>query len=65
MPPIFYLNEFSKLIISIIVKLNDILKIKTAYTFDAGPHAVLFVPNQILDLIFYTFVSIFDLNKAD
>lgn len=43
-PPIFYLNEFSKQIIYIVDNiLNPRLNYKVAYTFDAGPHAFLFM----------------------
>lgn len=43
-PPIFYLNEFSKQVIEVIDHLiNKDSKLKVAYTFDAGPHAFLFV----------------------
>ncbi|WWC70642.1 diphosphomevalonate decarboxylase [Kwoniella pini CBS 10737] len=42
-PPIFYLNDVSKSIISVIEELNKSNgKIIAAYTFDAGPNAVIY-----------------------
>mmetsp|Transcript_45348 Transcript_45348/g.176159 ORF Transcript_45348/g.176159 Transcript_45348/m.176159 type:complete len:217 (+) Transcript_45348:154-804(+) len=41
-PPIFYLNETSKAIISVVEEFNAYSnQIRAAYTFDAGPNAVL------------------------
>jgi diphosphomevalonate decarboxylase len=50
-PPIFYLNDVSKKIISLMSAYNQAsLKAgkgyKVAYTFDAGPNAVLFTPSE-------------------
>ncbi|KAH9113614.1 hypothetical protein LEN26_011183 [Aphanomyces euteiches] len=43
-PPIFYMNEISRSIIHLVHKYNDNAgKIQAAYTFDAGPNAVIFV----------------------
>eukprot|EP01125_Pyxidicula_operculata_P021782 TRINITY_DN8634_c0_g1_i1.p1 TRINITY_DN8634_c0_g1~~TRINITY_DN8634_c0_g1_i1.p1 ORF type:complete len:389 (-),score=79.83 TRINITY_DN8634_c0_g1_i1:21-1187(-) len=43
-PPIFYMNDVSKRVIMLITKYNDFCKeIRAAYTFDAGPNAVLYV----------------------
>ncbi|KAI5956092.1 MVD1 [Candida margitis] len=42
-PPIFYLNDTSKRIIKLVEKLNhDAQKTIAAYTFDAGPNAVIY-----------------------
>jgi diphosphomevalonate decarboxylase len=48
-PPIFYMNDISRSIIALIVELNRASveaggKIKAAYTFDAGPNAVIYAP---------------------
>ncbi|KAF3985571.1 hypothetical protein FT662_05063 [Candidozyma haemuli var. vulneris] len=55
-PPIFYLNDTSKKIIKLIHKLNEQEgKIIAAYTFDAGPNAVVYYEeqneNKVLGLI--------------
>ena len=55
-PPIFYLNDISKGIIQTITKVNEFYKergqgYKVAYTFDAGPNAVLFLPKENVPLI--------------
>lgn len=55
-PPIFYLNDTSKKIIKLIHKLNEQEgKIVAAYTFDAGPNAVIYYEeqneNKVLGLI--------------
>lgn len=59
-PPIFYMNDVSRAIIAIIVEYNRASvaaggQIKAAYTFDAGPNAVIYAPKEnireIVDLI--------------
>ncbi len=44
-PPISYMNQFSKQIVHIVHNIfnSQSKKTKVAYTFDAGPHAFLFV----------------------
>eukprot|EP00943_MAST-04B_sp_MAST-4B-sp1_P009407 g9407.t1 len=43
-PPIFYMNDVSRDIIQLVHKYNEMCgKIVAAYTFDAGPNAVIFV----------------------
>ncbi|KAK3814954.1 MAG: diphosphomevalonate decarboxylase [Benniella sp.] len=44
-PPIFYLNDISRAIIRIITEYNKD-GVKAAYTFDAGPNAVIYAPQQ-------------------
>jgi diphosphomevalonate decarboxylase len=52
-PPIFYLNEFSKQVIEVVDHyINANSNLKVAYTFDAGPHAFLFVHEDNLKEIF-------------
>ncbi|KAJ4470268.1 Diphosphomevalonate decarboxylase [Lentinula lateritia] len=59
-PPIFYMNDVSRSIISIIEELNRVSLEKTghllaAYTFDAGPNAVIYTEEknvkQIIEII--------------
>ena len=59
-PPIFYMNDVSRAIIAIIVEYNRASvaaggQIKAAYTYDAGPNAVIYAPKEnikeIVDLI--------------
>ena len=59
-PPIFYMNDVSRAIIALIVELNRASveaggKIKAAYTYDAGPNAVIYAPaanmKEIVQLI--------------
>ncbi|KAH0619689.1 hypothetical protein JD844_000600 [Phrynosoma platyrhinos] len=43
-PPIFYLNDISKQVVALVHRFNAHCgKTKVAYTFDAGPNAVLFM----------------------
>lgn len=49
-PPIFYMNDVSRSIIRLVTAYNDCKgKIEVAYTFDAGPNAVLYLlePNMV------------------
>lgn len=59
-PPIFYLNDTSKKIMKLIHQLNDAEgKIIAAYTFDAGPNAVIYYDSsnesKVLGLLYKYF----------
>ena len=59
-PPICYLNETSKQIIQLVTRYNEIYgQVKAAYTFDAGPNAVLFTlsenTQEMLSVILHAF----------
>ncbi|KYQ91430.1 diphosphomevalonate decarboxylase [Tieghemostelium lacteum] len=46
-PPIYYLNDTSRYIINLVEKYNTVSgNIKCAYTFDAGPNACIYLPEQ-------------------
>lgn len=52
-PPIFYMNDVSRAIIALIVEYNRLSvenggKVKAAYTYDAGPNAVIYTPKENL-----------------
>ena len=47
-PPIFYMNDTSKMIIRLVHVLNAALGgVKAAYTFDAGPNAVIYTTEEV------------------
>lgn len=47
-PPIFYLNDTSKNIIRLVHVINSYFgRIVAAYTFDAGPNAVIYLLEQV------------------
>lgn len=51
-PPIFYLNDTSRTIINVLTKFNEYHKsIKAAYTFDAGPNAVIYTTKDNVECI--------------
>lgn len=61
-PPIFYLNETSKFIMQLVHAYNDWAgELRVAYTFDAGPNAVLYTLDkyhlEMSALILYCFAS--------
>ncbi|KAG7662611.1 MVD1 [[Candida] subhashii] len=69
-PPIFYLNDTSKRIIKLIHKLNEQEgKIIAAYTFDAGPNAVIYYDesneSKVLGLIHTYFNQVGGWEKFD
>ncbi|KAJ1565667.1 diphosphomevalonate decarboxylase [Nowakowskiella sp. JEL0078] len=50
-PPIFYMTDVSKAVISVITAYNEAVKVngkgyRAAYTFDAGPNAVIYAPRE-------------------
>jgi diphosphomevalonate decarboxylase len=46
-PPIFYLNSVSHAVIALVHKYNDFHgRVRAAYTFDAGPNAVVFLQKE-------------------
>lgn len=52
-PPIFYMNGTSKMIIRLVHALNNVLGgVKAAYTFDAGPNAVIYTTEKYEKLVF-------------
>ncbi|KAJ7366878.1 GHMP kinase [Mycena albidolilacea] len=65
-PPIFYMNDVSRAIIAVIEEYNRVAllpenggKRKAAYTYDAGPNAVIYAPaaniKEIISLIIHYF----------
>lgn len=51
-PPIFYLNDTSKKIIKLVHKINEVEgKTIVAYTYDAGPNAVLYYESENEDKV--------------
>ncbi|CEG38424.1 diphosphomevalonate decarboxylase [Plasmopara halstedii] len=59
-PPIFYLNDVSCQLINLVHRYNEQAgRVQAAYTFDAGPNAVIFVEEQnvqdIVSLVLYCF----------
>lgn len=60
LPPIFYMNETSKAVIHIVHAYNAYNKVvKAAYTFDAGPNAVVFVMKDDMEELLNLFLAKF------
>ncbi|KAH8928295.1 Diphosphomevalonate decarboxylase [Atractiella rhizophila] len=52
-PPIFYMNDVSRAIIKVVHELNRVAgRSVAAYTFDAGPNAVLYTLEKDVDTVF-------------
>jgi diphosphomevalonate decarboxylase len=69
-PPIFYLNDTSKKIIKLVHQLNEAAgEIIAAYTFDAGPNAVIYYDEsneaKVLGLIYKFFNKVDGWNNVD
>merc|ERR1712071_148515 len=59
-PPLFYMNSTSQAIIQLVHHYNHICQqVKVAYTFDAGPNAVLFMERSELGRFGAVFHSVF------
>ncbi|KAH9920126.1 GHMP kinase, partial [Fomitopsis serialis] len=63
-PPIFYMNDVSRAIIALVVEYNRVAvaaggKLKAAYTYDAGPNAVIYAPKENLKEIVELIVNYF------
>ncbi|KAI0786634.1 GHMP kinase [Abortiporus biennis] len=63
-PPIFYMNDVSRSIIALIVEYNRVSVAngggyKAAYTYDAGPNAVIYAPKENLKEIISLIVKYF------
>lgn len=63
-PPVFYLNDVSKAIISFVTAFNQVYKEKmgsmgASYTFDAGPNAVIFLPRDNISLFIQVLAHFF------
>jgi diphosphomevalonate decarboxylase len=65
LPPIFYLNKFSQKIIEFVQKINTLLEYKVGYTFDAGPHAFLFIHRSNLREVLNLFNANFHIQKMN
>ncbi|KAI3646589.1 hypothetical protein MP228_009517 [Amoeboaphelidium protococcarum] len=65
-PPIFYLNDTSKQVIAWVHKFNQAAgRMVLAYTFDAGPNAVLYFLDQDYDLVLSALSTLFDLSLLE
>lgn len=68
-PPLFYLNDKSKQIISLVNQFNskfgDNNQLLVAYTFDAGPNAFLFVEDHTLPDLLYVLYRVYFQHGSD
>lgn len=63
-PPIFYMNDVSRAIIALVTEYNRVAveksgKVKAAYTYDAGPNAVIYTPKENIKEIVEMIVKYF------
>ena len=61
-PPIFYMNDISKIVIRLVHVINTHYQsVKAAYTFDAGPNAVIYCLEKVsvLDVCVCTYTNMF------
>ncbi|GAA5867360.1 hypothetical protein JCM8547_003320 [Rhodosporidiobolus lusitaniae] len=68
-PPIFYMNDVSRAIIQVVEELNRASEErgegkKAAYTYDAGPNAVLYVQEKDVPLVLSTVLRYFPQDEA-
>ncbi|KAG8688040.1 diphosphomevalonate decarboxylase, partial [Ceratobasidium sp. 394] len=64
-PPIFYMNDVSRAIISLVVEYNRASgRLKAAYTYDAGPNAVIYAPKENIKEIVNLIVSYFPQSQS-
>lgn len=70
-PPIFYMNDVSRAIIAVVEEYNRVAllpenggKRKAAYTFDAGPNAVIYAPSANMQEIIRMIVHYFPQQEA-
>jgi diphosphomevalonate decarboxylase len=65
-PPIFYMNDTSKAIIRLVHVINaHFNRVVAAYTFDAGPNAVLYLLEQDVELVLSVMAKYFPSHHAD
>jgi diphosphomevalonate decarboxylase len=58
-PPIFYLNDVSRAAIRLVNDINRVAgKVVAAYTFDAGPNAVIYYLDEVSEIVGGTFKAI-------
>ncbi|GAA5915977.1 hypothetical protein JCM8208_002817 [Rhodotorula glutinis] len=64
-PPIFYLNDVSRAVIQLVTELNRAVgRAVAAYTYDAGPNAVLYVQEKDVELVLDVILQYFPQSAA-
>jgi diphosphomevalonate decarboxylase len=63
-PPIFYMNDVSRAIVAVVTEYNRVAlettgHLKAAYTYDAGPNAVIYAPKENISEIVQLVVKYF------